>query len=207
MMENPTTDMVLCLERLRGGEAAAREELLQTCQERLRLLTRRMLRQYPRVRRWEETDDVFQNALVRLDRALRDINVRAQMDSPEGFLRLAATMVRRELIDLARHYYGPAGHGANLVTPPPDPRSTPLADDPPAPSSADPARLVDWSEFHRQIEALPDEARRLFDLLWYQGLTLPEAADLLGIPTRTLRRHWQDAKLALIDRFGDGAPF
>ena len=29
------------------------------------------------------------------------------------FYRLAAVQVRRELIDLARHYYGPQGHGAH----------------------------------------------------------------------------------------------
>ena len=32
-----------------------------------------MLRDYPRVGRWEQTDDVLQNALLRLWRALEDV--------------------------------------------------------------------------------------------------------------------------------------
>ena len=64
-----------------------------------------MLKGYPGVARWEQTDDVAQNALIRMDRALRAIPRRRLPD----FSRLAAAQVRRELIDLARHYFGPRG--------------------------------------------------------------------------------------------------
>ena len=51
------------LERLRQGDEAARQEVIaHTCQ-RLEALTRRMLRRYPRLRRWEQTGDVMQNAM------------------------------------------------------------------------------------------------------------------------------------------------
>ena len=58
-----------CLDRLRAGEEAARNELLQAASERLDQLARVMLNDFPRLRRWEQTDDVLQNALVRLCRA------------------------------------------------------------------------------------------------------------------------------------------
>ena len=59
--------------------------------------------------RWEQTDDVVQNALVRLRRALETTSP----ESVRSFVNLAAVQIRRELIDLARHYHGPNGMGAH----------------------------------------------------------------------------------------------
>src|SRR5919201_1947156 len=106
-MSDSTTVVQAWIDRLRA--AAAREELLAATCERLRRLTRKMLRDYPGVRRWEETGDVLQNALLRLCRALRDVTPPTARD----YFRLAALQIRRELLDLARHYYGPQGQGAH----------------------------------------------------------------------------------------------
>ncbi len=45
--------------------------------ERLTRLARKMLKDFGRVRRWEETDDVVQNALLRLYRTLAKCSQRA----------------------------------------------------------------------------------------------------------------------------------
>jgi hypothetical protein len=71
-----------------------------------------MLKGYPGVSRYEQTDDVLQQALIRLYKALQKTSV----ESPQHLLRLAAVQVRRELIDMARHYGGPHGAGANHHT-------------------------------------------------------------------------------------------
>src|SRR5215831_8048244 len=97
------------LDRLRGGDEGARAELLNCACERLRRLTRKMIKGYPRVHRWEQTDDVLQNAVIRLERTLRQLPVETARD----FFRLAALHIRRELLDLAKHYYGPQGAGAH----------------------------------------------------------------------------------------------
>src|SRR5688500_2621094 len=109
-MPGQTTAYVqLCLDRLKGGDAAARDDLIRTAADRMLLLTRQMLRRYQGVARWEATDDVCQNAMIRMCRALEQIVPPAPLD----FFKLASTQIRRELIDLARHYHGPQGHGAN----------------------------------------------------------------------------------------------
>ena len=124
----------LCLDRLRAGDATARDELLAHAADRLRRLTRKLLRDdFDRLRRWEETDDVFQNAAVRLCRALGDV-VPA---TPLEFFRLAAAQIRRELLDLARHHTArgagapttPAPRAATRAAPPPPPTTptTPAA--------------------------------------------------------------------------------
>jgi len=57
--------------RVRDGDDEAREELIQLSYERLKRLARKMLKQFPSVRRWEETDDVFQRG-----RAAPHLNLR-----------------------------------------------------------------------------------------------------------------------------------
>ena len=81
-----TTQNQLRLDRLRAGDEAARDEVLAIACGRLTRLARRMLRSYPRVQRWEQTDDVLQNAAVRLCRALKDV----KPASVRSFIKLAA---------------------------------------------------------------------------------------------------------------------
>jgi RNA polymerase sigma-70 factor (ECF subfamily) len=176
----------------------ARDELLGITMERLTRLTRKMLHGFPGVRRWEQTDDVLQNATLRLCRALTEVHPPTAAD----FFRLAATLIRRELLDLARRYSGRLGLGANHAS------VTTLADRDgeshtaefqPADGTNDPIGLAVWTEFHRAAEALPPEERETFDLVFYQGLRQTEAAALLCISERTLKRRWQSARLQLFD--------
>jgi RNA polymerase sigma-70 factor (ECF subfamily) len=191
------------LDRLRGGDETARDQLLRCACGRLRKLARKMLKGYPRVRRWEQTDDVLQNAVLRLHRTLQQLPVETSGD----FFRLAALHIRRELLDLAKHYYGPLGQGARHASSSGGPSdSHDLTPSDPVDLSGDPARLAAWSDFHQQIEALPDEEREVFDLLWYQGLSQAEAAEALGASERTVKRRWQSARLRLHDALGGEVP-
>jgi RNA polymerase sigma factor (sigma-70 family) len=180
-----------CLDRLRLGDPTARQRLLQSSQGRLRLLTRRMLRKYPGVRRWEETDDVLQGVLVRLDRLLHEVPVAAVLD----YLRLASVNIRRELIDLARRHRDRAGTS---------PR--PAAVDAPEDAANDPGCLEAWAAFHDEIGRLPQAERAVFGLLWYQGLTQPEAAALLRVSVSTVKRRWLVARVRLLEALGDERP-
>src|SRR3954452_4040534 len=117
-MDEPALDtrqLARCLERMRGGDAKARDELLNHVCERLRRLTRKMLRGFASVKRFAETDDVLQNALMRLLRSLETV----QPQDMRQFFGLATVQIRRELIDLARHFYGPHGGGAHHASTPP----------------------------------------------------------------------------------------
>src|SRR3954452_9720300 len=111
-MVDPTTQTTLMLQwldRMRAGDAFARDELIRGFQGRLELLARKMVGRDRRVSRWVDAEDVLQNALLRLLRALETV----QTDSTRAFFGLAAEQIRRELLDLARHFYGPEGDGAN----------------------------------------------------------------------------------------------
>jgi RNA polymerase sigma-70 factor (ECF subfamily) len=202
--DDRTTVIQGWIDRLNAGDDSARAALLECASSRLTRLARKMLRGYAGVSRWEQTGDVLQSALIRLDRALRQIHPPSSRD----FFRLAAAQLRRELIDLARHYYGPQGFGTHHSTQAGirESADAALAEREPSDTTYDPIQLASWTEFHREAEGLPDEDRELFDLLWYQGLTQPEAAAVLGVSERTVSRRWIAARLRLSDALGGQLP-
>jgi RNA polymerase sigma-70 factor (ECF subfamily) len=197
MADDPTVHLQRCLERLQAGDEAARKELLNGVCERLRRLTQAMLRDYRRLKRWEETDDVLQSALLRLYRAL-EAGTPATL---REFYRLAALQIRRELIDLARHHFGPESAGAHHQS---RGDETPTGD--PSTSTLRPDRLADWAEFHEQASNLPEEEQEVFDLVWYQELTHAQAAALLEVSTKTVQRRWHSACLRLHEALGGDLP-
>jgi DNA-directed RNA polymerase specialized sigma24 family protein len=155
--EDHTTVIQGCLDRLGGGDESARAALLRCAAGRLARLARKMLKGYPSVARWEPTDDVAQNALIRLDRALRTVAPPTVRD----VFRLAVEQVRRELIDLARHYLGPRGLGAHHATRAGRGDSAGgVAMAMGAPETTyDSGRLAAWAEVHTAVAALGEADR------------------------------------------------
>ena len=192
---NTTLAIANCLARMAAGEERARGELLACAGQRLEHLVRKMLRRdFTRLRRWEETSDVYQSALLRLHRALQQV----VPQSPLHFYRLSAQLIRRELLDLARHYFGAEGpaanHASGMLAPPGDEGTAQEPADP----RGDAARHVeDLWDLHEQVEGLPEPERTVVDLLVYQELSQTEAAALMGVDARSVQRYWQKARLRL----------
>jgi RNA polymerase sigma-70 factor (ECF subfamily) len=166
-----------------------------------------MLAGYPDLRGLEETDDVFQAAMFRLVRALKKV----VPESKDHFLRLGAVQIRRELVDLARHHFGPEGAAARRrvgkqTGPPPAASISSLltGNQPPDDSGNGPSTLAEWTEFHNAVAALPEELLAVVDLVWYQGLSQPEAAGELKVKLHTVKRFWRAAKRALARQLPGG---
>lgn len=178
------------LDKSLAGNPAAKEALLHHACDRLLKLTRKMFHSHPGLRRWMQTDDVFQGSLVRLHRALSQTEVR----DVRHFFNLATVQIRRELLDLARKTFGPHGIGRNHHTDlqPADEKGGSLHR-----ASDEPDDLESWEAFHKQAEALPDHEREVFGLIYYEGLGQAEAATVLGLSERTIRNRWNRAKLLL----------
>jgi RNA polymerase sigma-70 factor (ECF subfamily) len=176
------------LPRAVTGDKGAVDALLRHCSERLTILTRRMLGEFQRVRRWVDTDDVLQSAVLRLLGALRSV----QPQNPRSFFALASLQIRRELIDLARHFYGPEGIGANHDSPAPVESSSSGGPDP-VDVRQQPTSVARWRELHELIDGLPSEEREVVGLLFYQGLSQAETAEVLDVSLRTVQRRWHDA--------------
>jgi RNA polymerase sigma factor (sigma-70 family) len=191
------------IDRVKTGDPAARDELIGCCCDHLDHLIMKMLGRYEEVKRWEYADLVVQRVTMRLYRSLEPVVLETSRD----FLRQASVHIRRELVDLAKHFFGAEGSSAgDAADHRPDlPQSGDTIAGPPI-GSFDAARLSAWTEFHRQIGLLHDEDREVFELLWYQGLTQPETADLLGVSRGTMIRRWQGARLRLFDALNGQLP-
>jgi RNA polymerase sigma factor (sigma-70 family) len=190
-----TTQIQALIDRLMAGDESARAELVQCTWDRLLRLTHHISMDFPPVRRWEQTDDIFQNASIRIWKALEKV----PLQNARHFLRLAAEKIRFELIDLARHYQGPMGQGRNLQTQSPA-RASQTSHPTPIDKAAakdDPSQAAQWSDIHTQVEKLPDELKEVFDLLWYHDLQQKEVADMLDVDVRTIKRRWRQARLQL----------
>ncbi len=188
-----TTKIQDYLARIQGGDDSARDAIIGHACDMFRQQTQRMLRTYPHVKRWEETDDVLNQAMLRLHRALGDV----ELETARQFHALAATQIRRQLIDLARHYYGPQGMGANHATEggSPESHSPPLHDR--VDDTFEPSQIAEWAEYHQQVEALPEDQREVFSLRWYDGKSFVEIAEIIGIAERTVMRRWRRACVTL----------
>lgn len=195
---DPITPVQECLHRFAAGDAAAYDDLIRLSRDRLLLMTRAMLTRFPRVRRWEGSDDVLNTALLRLEDALRAV----RPASTRQFLGLAATKIRHQLIDFVRHYYGPEGVGANHATPPGSARGPVerAGDD-----RDDPARLAEYAELQDLVEKLPEKYREVVDLHCYHGLRLREVAETLGVSHSTVKQRYTLAKVRLARVLGRGA--
>jgi RNA polymerase sigma-70 factor (ECF subfamily) len=201
MASDSTTYLQGLLDRVNGGDAAARDELIATAYERLHKLTRKIFQDFRRVHRFEDSADVLQNSLVRLQRRLKSVSVASVKD----FFYLAAREIRLELMDLARHYFGPSGQGTNQVVAVQsnEDSSAEALQPEPLDRSSEPAKILYWTEFHNKVEALPALERATVDLLWYHGMTQEEAAGVLNISLASLKRHWMAARLRLQDYLRD----
>jgi len=177
------------ISHLRNGSPWAREALINHANDKLLRISRSMLRGFPGVKRWEQTDDVCQNVALRLHRVLSVMTP----ESPSHFWNLAGQQTRRELIRLARHYQGPLGQGKNHHTERTE--SGPIHCQPD--STFEPSSLAAWTQFHEQVNRLPETEREVFHLRWYEELTNREIAERLGMSERSVKRYWLSARLML----------
>jgi RNA polymerase sigma-70 factor (ECF subfamily) len=116
-------------------------------------------------------------------------------ESVHDFLRLAAQRMRWLLLDLARRAD----------------RSEERRREDPGPAAAEPDSSTKslpetLSALYRQIEGLPEKEREVVDLLYFHGLSQAEAAALLGVAERTVRRLWTAAKVKLFEALKDFLP-
>ncbi|MDB5295318.1 MAG: sigma-70 family polymerase sigma factor [Phycisphaerales bacterium] len=169
--------------------------LLARAVDRLHLLCATLLfRNYPRLTRGPvnlQPDEMLSAVVERLLKALR--GVRPQ--TVRQFFALANQHMRWELNDLARRLdeQVPAVElRESLVPAPPESSGSQL--------SPNTRRILD------AIEGLPPDEREVFNLVRIQGLTQPEAAEVVGVSPKTVQRRLNRGLVLLTDRLGDLVP-
>jgi RNA polymerase sigma factor (TIGR02999 family) len=170
------------------GDDGARHELIRCAYERLRGLAAVLLNEsFPGLKKAPallDTTELANEAALKLYDALADV----RPESAGDFFRLAAQRMRWLLLDLARR----TDRSEKRMRERPVP-----VEDEAAPSNELPDTLT---ALYEQIEGLPEQERQVVDLLHFHGLSQREAAALLGVAERTVRRHWAAARIRLFDR-------
>ena len=193
-----TAQLQALLDKGAGGADSAYNVLLSQASDRLLRLTKKMLRAYPHLQRWEQSDDVFQSAAMRLYRSLAEV----RPATVAAFWGLATMQIRRTLIDLARHHFGPEGAAAHHHS---DAGKVAASHVEQAAHQLSPSRecrpdsLHEWSEFHELVDRLPADERDIFHLVWYAGLPQKDIAELLHVSLPTVQRRWYAAQLRLFE--------
>lgn len=175
------------LQRMNTGDRVAREELFRLIYGPLHQLTTRWLARFPRVCLWEESEDVLDDALCRL---LATLEAGRPASVPD-LAALAATVLRRELLDHARRYAGRAWRSAHADSEASGGGSLPAERVPDA--AEDPEDLQAWSMLHEKVARLPCLEREVLSLALYHGWTQVKMAELFQVSERTIRNRWQAA--------------
>src|SRR5580658_8542108 len=171
-----------------GGNTTAEEiirSLLGRAANRLQLLcTTLLFRSYSRLTQPPlnlQADELLSAVVERLLKALREAHPR----TVRQLFALANQHMRWELNDLARRLDE-------------QPAAVDLCDElVPSPVASGSGLTPDSVRILRAIDALPDDERETFDLVRIQGLTQSEAAEILGVNIRTVRRRLNRSVLLL----------
>jgi RNA polymerase sigma-70 factor (ECF subfamily) len=183
--DDTSTDLQDLIDRLRRGDDAARKELLERAHDRLLRIAATIFQEdFPALRGRHDLESVVSEVWMRLVGALET----TQPETVEGFFGLVFLKVRQVLLDMAgrqRRLDARRREGALDAN-----ESEALAAFDQADTTHDPGRLAQLTEFHEQIEKLPESQRTVFQLHYYGGFSQIEIAQMLGLPKKQVSRSW-----------------
>jgi RNA polymerase sigma factor (TIGR02999 family) len=177
------SDVTHILSQIESGDPAAAEQLLPLVYNELRKLAAARLAQ-------EKPGQTLQATALVHDAYLRlvDVDQAQQWNSRGHFFAAAAEAMRRILVDQARrkqaHKRGGQGRRVPLAEAEVDLASP--ADD-----------LLDIDAALTRLAAEDPQAARLIQLRYFAGLSLEDAAELVGISRSAAYEHWSYARVRL----------
>ena len=203
-------DVTQLLLRWRAGDEGALTVLFPLVYEELRALAERHLRHERGSHTLQRTALVHEAFLRMVDQTRVDWRSRAQ------FFGIASQMMRRVLVDYARRRSAAkrGGHAERLdidaVPAPGDDSEAPARASAETTVPADNA-AVDFEAVHlalERLEALDPDQGKLVELRFFGGLSIKEAAEVLGVSAATAKREWAVARAWLqreLERAGERA--
>ena len=182
------TDVTQILSQIEHGDPSAAEQLLPLVYEELRKLAAAKLAHEKPGQTLQATALVHE-AYMRLV----DIDKAQHWDSRQHFFSAAAESMRRILVEAARRKKR-IKHGGEFE------RLEMVAEHLAVDLPVDDLLAID--EALEQLAASDEQAARLLKLRYFAGLSVEQAAELLGIPARTAYRNWSYARAWIYRRVG-----
>jgi RNA polymerase sigma factor (TIGR02999 family) len=187
------SDVTRILSAVERGDAQAAEQLLPLVYDELRKLAAQKLA-------CEAPGQTLQATALVHEAYLRLVDTEKvrRWDSRGHFFAAAAEAMRRILVDNARRKRRPK-HGGDLRRI--DLDGSALIED--VPPSDD---LIALDEALTKLAAEEPVKAKLVQLRYFAGLTVPQAAELLGLSTATAERYWTYARTWLYCALKDPGP-
>jgi RNA polymerase sigma factor (TIGR02999 family) len=186
MPQRSDSDVSGLLTAWAGGDLDARDRLVPLVYQELRRRAAVYLRR-------ERPGQTLQPTALVHETFLRLIKQdHAAWKNRSQFLGVASRVMRRVLVDRARERKGTRRKGGQWVQVPFDEArvSRPPLD----------VSLLDLDSALRELAAFDARKSEVAELRFFGGLTLAEAADVLGLSVATIEREWQTARAWLYAR-------
>lgn len=182
MVETPASvpgPITLLLQRSAEGDASASEAVWSLTQNELKALARSRLAQESGSPTWQPTELVNEVWL-------KLCNLHMDLRNRTHFLAMAATAMRRVLIDHARERRREKrGSGVEAVT---------LSSDIGAASAALTVDILDLDRALNELAELDARKARAIELSYFGGMIDPELAEHLGVAEATVKRDLRSAR-------------
>lgn len=169
------------LGQLGRGQKDAINELLPLVYDELH----RLARSYFRHERGEHT--LQPTALVH-EAYLRLVDQRASLESRGHFMAVAATQMRRILLDYARKHRAARRGGDGQKV---------MLEDTMAISEQHPVDMILLDAALRKLETLDGGQAQMIELRFFGGLSIEETAEVMGVSPATVKRSWSSARAFL----------
>jgi RNA polymerase sigma factor (TIGR02999 family) len=172
-----------------GGQPGAAERLMSVVYDDLRRLARRQLRREGRAATLRPTELVHESYVRLLGQA-------GTVENRAHFLALAATMMRRVLVDRARRRHALRRGGVTCLVPLDE------VDQATSPRSVD---VIALDAALEELAAFDSRQAQVVELHFFGGLPFEEVATVLETSPSTVFREWRVARLWLMKRLaGEG---
>jgi len=176
-----TGEVTRLLGELGRGRKDAMNQLLPLVYDELH----RLARSYFRRERGEHT--LQPTALVH-EAYIRLVDQKAPLESHGHFLAVAATQMRRILLDYARkHRAARRGSAGQKV----------VLEDTMAICEQRPVDMIELDGALTRLEGLDSEQARLVELRFFGGLSVEQTAGVMGVSAATVKRSWSSARAFL----------
>jgi len=176
-----TGEVTRLLGEIGRGEKEAMNQLLPLVYDELH----RLARSYFRRERGEHT--LQPTALVH-EAYIKLVDQRAPMESRGHFLAVAATQMRRILLDYARKHKAARRGGEGQKV---------MLEDTMAICEQAPVDMIALDSALTNLAGLDAQQARLVELRFFGGLSVEQTAEVMGVSPATVKRHWSSARAYL----------
>ena len=180
MSETASKGVTQLLAAWSEGDRSALERLLPLVEDELHRLAHRYMDR-------ERKDHTLQTTALVNEAYLKLIDQKINWQNRAHFFGIAAQIMRRILIDHARRHLGPQRGGGKTIS----------LEEVALVSNDRAAELVALDDALTSLARLDERKGRVVELRYFGGLSVEEAAAVLGVSVDTVTRDWRRAKAFL----------